>query len=149
MILAVFLSYILFFTKPAFDMTTGLFLLNTLIFFFTIICFSVLVTSLVKDPEAFSGISNVYILGASFIGGVFVSSDLLPDVVNKIAAFTPTYWFTQTNGLIGETMHYKEAFYRSFGLNSGIMLLFGAVFLLLHFLLNSDKKFISRLRFNS
>jgi len=65
---------------------------------------------------------------------VFVPSEFLPDIVNKIAAFTPTYWFVRSNMLIGETITYDTKFFEALGLNFFVLLAFSAVFMVLHFM---------------
>ncbi len=103
--------------RTSWDTAAWYHILNTFLFLLPVISFSACVTSLVKNSEAIGGISNIFITGSCFIGGVFVSANFLPDIVNKIAAFTPTYWFVQNNTLISETLTYNQAFTESFWFN--------------------------------
>ena len=80
-------------TRNSFDQVVGYFVINTVSFFVAIVGFSIMVTSIMKNEDAISGVNNIFIMGSCFVGGIFVPSEFLPDVVNKIAAFTPTYWF--------------------------------------------------------
>ncbi|BDR60660.1 ABC transporter permease [Lactobacillus xylocopicola] len=94
---------------------TLLFMLNSLLFILSIVTLSSLITSLFKNVQALNGFENIYGLGSCFLGGVFVSSSLLPSFVNKIACFTPVYWFTKNNNLIGNTVNFNAKFYQAFG----------------------------------
>ncbi len=91
-----------------------------------------------ENSEAIGGISNIFITGSCFVGGVFVSANFLPDIVNKIAAFTPTYWFVQNNTLISETLTYNQAFTESFWFNGFVLVAFAAVFSMLQFILGRE-----------
>ncbi|MBU5361592.1 ABC transporter permease [Enterococcus raffinosus] len=134
-----FIAFVLVITKGAFDQVMGYFVLNTLAFFIAIISFSVLVTSIMKNEDAIAGINNIFIMGSCFVGGVFVPSAFLPDVVNKIAAFTPTYWFAQNNELIGKTVNFNQAFLDKFLFQSGVLLAFAAAFWVIHMITMKEK----------
>lgn len=138
-----FSGFIMYVSKLANPQIIGLFSLSILAFFLTMITFSTLVTSLVKSSETISGVNNVFILGSCFISGVFVPSEFLPDIVNKIAAFTPTYWFVRSNMLIGETITYDTKFFEALGLNLFVLLAFSAVFMVLHFMNMREKGVVS------
>lgn len=138
-----FSGFIMYVSKLANPQIIGLFSLSILAFFLTMITFSTLVTSLVKSSETISGVNNVFILGSCFVSGVFVPSEFLPDIVNKIAAFTPTYWFVRSNMLIGETITYDTKFFEALGLNLFVLLAFSAVFMVLHFMNMREKGFVS------
>lgn len=117
----------------------GYFLLNTVSFFVAIVSFSILITSILQKEDAISGINNIFIMGSCFVGGVFVPSEFLPDAVNKIAAFTPTYWFVQNNELIGKTVSFDQAFLDKFLFQSGVLLAFAAVFWVIHLITMREK----------
>ena len=134
-----FIAFVLVITKGAFDQVMGYFVLNTLAFFIAIISFSVLVTSIMKNEDAIAGVNNIFIMGSCFVGGVFVPSAFLPDVVNKIAAFTPTYWFAQNNELIGKTVNFNQAFLDKFLFQSGVLLAFAAAFWVIHMITMKEK----------
>lgn len=137
--LFVFSEFMTAITKGAFDQVTGYFMLNTLAFFAAMVSFSIMVTSLLTKSEAVSGINNVFIMGSCFIGGVFVPSEMLPDIVNKIAAFTPTYWFAQNNQLIGETVTFNQQFLDTFAFQSLVLLAFAGAFAVIHLMTMREK----------
>lgn len=128
----IFLAFVLFITKGSFDQVLGYFVLNTLAFFAAIVSFSILITSILQNEDAISGINNIFIMGSCFVGGVFVPNEFLPNAVNKIAAFTPTYWFAQNNELIGKTVDFNQSFTDKFLFNSGVLLAFAAAFWVIH-----------------
>lgn len=128
----IFLAFVLFITKGSFDQILGYFVLNTVAFFAAIVSFSILITSILQNEDAISGINNIFIMGSCFVGGVFVPNEFLPNAVNKIAAFTPTYWFAQNNELIGKTVDFNQSFTDKFLFNSGVLLAFAAAFWVIH-----------------
>ena len=134
-----FSGFILYFSKVADHEVLGLFSLNIAAFFLTMVAFSTMITSLVNNNEAISGISNIVILGSCFISGIFVPSEILPEIVNKIAAFTPTYWFARSNQLIGDTLTHTQTFYQELGLNLLVLLAFAAAFSVIHLMNMRDK----------
>ncbi len=134
-----FSGLVLGLTRALFCVATLWHLLNVLVFLVTMVAFSSCVTAIIKNSEAIGGISNIFIMGCCFIGGVFVPSELLPDIVNKIAAFTPTYWFIQNNLLIAQSQSFRGAFNETFLQQSGILLAFAAVFVVIQLVMSKDK----------
>ena len=134
-----FVAFVLAVTRNSMDQVMGYFLLNTVSFFVAIVSFSILITSILQKEDAISGINNIFIMGSCFVGGVFVPSEFLPDAVNKIAAFTPTYWFVQNNELIGKTVSFDQAFLDKFLFQSGVLLAFAAVFWVTHLITMREK----------
>ena len=141
-----FTAGLLLFTRSTWSVMTGYLVINLLCFFLPIVTFSTCVTSFVKNSEALNGISNVYIMGSCFLGGVFVSSDFLPDFISKIASFTPTYWFVQNNQLIGNTLSVNADFITKFWLNCLILVLFACAFLIIQFVLKKDSRWFNQKR---
>jgi ABC-2 type transport system permease protein len=139
-----FSSFIIYISKLRDPQIIGLFSISIFAFFLAMVTFSTLITNLVKSSETISGVNNVFILGSCFISGVFVPSEFLPDIVNKIAAFTPTYWFVQSNMLIGESITYNQKFFEAIGLNLLVLLAFSAVFMVLN-LMNMREKSLTSL----
>lgn len=134
-----FVAFVVLITKGQFDQVMGYSVLNTVAFFTAIISFSIMVTSILQNEDAISGINNIFIMGSCFVGGVFVPSDFLPDAVNKIAAFTPTYWFAQNNELIGKTVDFNQKFMDKFLFQSGILIAFAAAFWVIHLITMREK----------
>ncbi|MBO1306878.1 ABC transporter permease [Enterococcus sp. 669A] len=137
--LILFLAFVVFATKGGFNEVTGYFIVNSLLFFSVMVSFSILFSSLLTNSESVGGINNVLIMGTCFVTGVFVPSEVLPDVVHKIAAFTPTYWFVQNNELIGSTVNFNQAFKEEFLHQSLILLAFTLVFVVIHLITMKEK----------
>lgn len=62
--------------------------------------------------------SNIFSLSFSFLGGVFVSLELMGDGVKQIAKFIPSYWYVIANQEIQKVNNLAQAelVYQSFGL---------------------------------
>ena len=123
------------------DITVWYHILNTFLFLLPVISFSACITSLVKNSETSGGIKDIFITGSCFIGGVFVPAEYLPEMVSKIAAFTPTYWFVQNNNLISETLSYNQTFAESFWFNGCVLVAFAAVFSMIQFILGKERNY--------
>lgn len=137
-----FCGLVLLLTRHLWSNAIGWHVLNVLVFILPVIAFSSCMTSLIKNSEAIGGISTIFIMGSCFIGGVFVPSNLLPAIVNHIAAFTPTYWFIQNNQLISQSLTINSAFLETFITQSGILLAFAAVFLVVQLVMSKDKSYL-------
>lgn len=136
---AAFIAYTLVYTRIGFNEYTLYFLANSLIFLAAVIAFSIFITGLIKSSELIGAVNNTFILGSSFIGGVFVPSAILPDVVNKIASFTPTYWFVRNNELIGGSLKLDNDFLKDFQFNAFVLLIFALIFFLLAMLTKKER----------
>lgn len=99
---------------------------------FTILLFSVAVSVLLgvllPSVNSLNGASNILGLGMSFLSGVFVPAELLPDYVNTIGEFLPAGWYMKNVRLLNienaATTHFTE-----FLVNCGIVTAFAvAVF---------------------
>ncbi|WP_430606489.1 ABC-2 type transport system permease [Enterococcus sp. AZ170] len=126
-----FVSLVLFVTKSSFDYYTFYFILNTLLLFILAVSFSNLIGGIIGNPDMVSGINNVFILGSAFVSGIFVPAEILPDIVTKIASFTPSYWYMRNCTLIGNTSQFNNDFRTSFLFNSLILIIFAFIFFLL------------------
>ena len=56
---------------------------------------------LAHTPASLNGLNNVLSLGLCFLGGVFVPIEMLGEGIEKVSRFTPTYWYSRINGLLG------------------------------------------------
>ncbi|RHW50015.1 hypothetical protein DS831_07590 [Bombilactobacillus bombi] len=143
-ITAIFLLLALGYTQDSWDWQTSLFIGNTLLFVLSTVALASWLTSLVKKSEALSVIISIYSLGTCFLGGAFIPTSVLPNFINKIACFTPTYWFVHNNNLVGATVNFNSNFYQNFGKSALIILAFTAAFGTLQLLgqqLGNTKKF--------
>ena len=79
-----------------------LFMINS--FIYTIICLliSFIISNLLTNKDAISGIVNVLAVGSSFLCGVFVPAEWLSSGVLKVAHIFPTYYYVNANNVISE-----------------------------------------------
>ncbi len=68
-------------------------LLNSFVYTLVCLAMSLFCGNIVKTKNAQSALANVLALGLCFISGVFVPQELLGTTVQRIASFTPTYWY--------------------------------------------------------
>lgn len=137
-VLLVFLVYNLIYTRSSFNGYTLLFVANTLMFFLSIITFSLMITSLSSNNMVTSVVNNTFILGSCFISGVFVPSRYLPDIVIKASMLTPTYWFTDMNWRIAEAVVFDQAFYQELLFHFIMLLCFSIAFLVINRIRQTD-----------
>lgn len=78
------------------------YILNSAMLLLVSLALSYLVGTLTKDSNALSGIVNILSLGMCFLGGVFVSMELLNKNVMKAAQFLPVYWYEKVNNILVE-----------------------------------------------
>lgn len=81
-----------------------------------------------KTLNGVNGACNIVGLGSSFLGGVFVPLEILPDSVVKLANLVPTYWYTRTNDVIGYMSKATSANMEEIFKYMGVQLLFALVF---------------------
>lgn len=101
LILGVWVLYVLIsiiLCKDAMFTTNGLLLmLNSFVFIIVAATIGFLVSLLVKNKNAISGIVNVVALGLSFISGCFVPQQWLNSTVLNVAKAFPSYWYIKAN----------------------------------------------------
>lgn len=134
----IFVVLIFLVTKSSFDQYSAYFLLNTLLLFIVAVSFSNLIGGIISNSDMISGINNVFILGSAFVSGVFVPAEILPDIVTKVASFTPTYWYMRNCTLIGNTIEFNHDFSTKFQFNTLILLIFALIFFLLTLLTRKE-----------
>lgn len=117
-----------------------LYLLNSFVLTICATTIAFFIGNLVTDKGAINGIVNVFALGSSFLCGVFVPMQWLPDFVLKIAHVIPTYYYVSTNETLKtlETMNFETL--RPVIINLGIMLGFSALFIALTNLVTKRKR---------
>ena len=81
----------------------------------------------VRNVSELNIMSNVFGLGFSFLGGVFVPMELMGETTRTIGKFVPSYWYVSANAAIQKTESLSEAapVYQAFGM----VLVFTAAFL--------------------
>lgn len=135
----VFVAFALFFSTIGFGQHGFYFLLNTFLLLLVALSFAVFISGVVTNMDMVSGINNVFILGSAFISGVFVPAEILPDIVTKVAAFTPSYWYNQNCVLIGQSVDFNAQFLADFRFNTSILIVFTVLFFLLAMLTKRER----------
>lgn len=100
------------------------YLINIMVFSFTILCLTFLINNLTRSRFVINGIGTVVSLGTSFISGVFVPQEFLSERALAVAKFFPTYYFVRINeNSINSLMDMRYDFL--------MQVMFGVVFLLM------------------
>ena len=73
------------------------YVVNTIVFSFTILSLTFLVNNITNNRFVKNGVSTVLSLGTSFISGVMIPHELLGENVVTISKFFPTYYFVKIN----------------------------------------------------
>lgn len=120
-----------------------LYIINLFILTICATALSFLIGTLVNNKNAMNGIVNVIALGSSFLCGVFVPSEFLPDFVLKIAHILPTYYFVNSNNIIKtlEVINFNTL--KPILINSIIILLFTLGFIIISNIVSKHKRKIS------
>ena len=100
------------------------YVINTVVFSFSILCLTFLINNFTNNKFIINGISTVLSLGTSFISGVMVPQALLGKKTLALAKFFPTYYFVKINEMAINS--FAEIKYEIF-----MQLLFAVVFLLM------------------
>jgi len=124
------------------DFTVAEYMLGTLNSF-TILLFSIAVSVLfgvlLPNVNSLNGASNILGLGMSFLSGVFVPAELLPDYVNTIGEFLPAGWYMKNVRLLNienaATTHFTE-----FLVNCGIVTAFAVAIFFVFLVVVKRKK---------
>ena len=106
------------------EINFGKYLINTVVFSFSILCLTFLTNNITDNKFIINGISTVISLGTSFISGVMVPQQFLGENVLRIAKFFPTYYFVKVNEMTVNS--FLEIRYEIF-----MQLLFAIAFLLM------------------
>lgn len=123
------------------DFTVKLFLfamLNAFLFMLVGFAISLIAGMLLKGNNALNGACNLIGMGMSFLGGVFVSMDLLPDYVRKISAFIPVTWYMKNVILIFQ-VNFEDSLGEYFT-NLGVLAVFAAAFFCLALVVSGKKR---------
>ena len=114
--------------------------LNVFTFMLVAVGLSILCSQFTSTPTMQSSLSNFVSLALSFLGGLFVPTELLSEGILKVAPFLPTYWYADTfNKINGLTSYSAQTLWPVF---QGILLQlgFGVTFLCLSLLVSKYKR---------
>lgn len=99
---------------------------NALVFSICALSVAWLVAQFAKSVVALNAFSNLFGLSFCFLGGVFVSTDLMSEGTKQVAKFVPSYWYVNANREIQNVAGFSSAgqVYQSYF----IVLMFAAAF---------------------
>lgn len=106
-------------------------ILNSLLFTLCAVTLSFLISNLIQNKNAINGIVNVIALGSSFLCGAFVPTELLPEMVQKVAHLLPSYYFINNNEKITSLENWNWEHLSPILLNTIILLLFSCLFVII------------------
>lgn len=112
------------------------YVVNSFIFTMVAICLALLISTLVKNKNAISGIVNVVALGSAFLCGAFVPAEMLPDSVLKVAHVLPAYYYINTNDLLKSIESINCSSLKPVFINMFILVLFSLSFIILNNILS-------------
>lgn len=120
-----------------------IYILNSLIFSVCCLTIALLISNIIRNKDAISGIVNVIALGSSFLCGAFVPAEYLPKSVLTISKILPTYWYINTNDLLKtiEVINLQEL--KPIFINLFIILIFSFVFVIINNIISKAKQKIA------
>lgn len=108
------------------------YVINSFVFTIVTICLSLLLSTLVKNKNAISGIVNVVALGSAFLCGALVPASMLPNSVLKFAHILPAYYYINTNDLLKSIEEINYVNLEPIFKNMFILVLFILLFIILN-----------------
>lgn len=121
----------------------ALYIINSLILTICATTIAFFIGSILSNKSALAGIVNVLALGSSFLCGVFVPLELLPDSVLKIAHILPTYYYISTNEKLKVLDNFNFETLKPIIVNMVIILGFSVLFIVLSNIVSRKKRKIA------
>ena len=106
----------------------GYYILNTLALLFCTLSVAFLAGTISPNRDALTGIVNILSLGMCFLGGTFVSLDVMSGSIKKISQFLPVYWYEKANDILTDFSVMTETARNQVFQAVGIQIVFGAAF---------------------
>lgn len=114
--------------------------LNAYLFTFCSLTIALLISNLITDKNAVSGIVNVIALGSAFLCGAFVPAEWLPSSVLKIAHILPAYWYINSNDLLKKIEILNSETLRPILINFVVLIAFSILFILINNIISKYKQ---------
>lgn len=118
----------------------ALFMINSFIYTINATALSFLIGSLVTNKNAVTGIVNVIAIGSSFLCGVFVPMQYLPQSVKTMAHVLPTYYYVKNNDLISGLENFNFDGFKPLIINIGVMVAFTIGFIVVSNIVANKKR---------
>lgn len=108
-----------------------IYIINSLIFTICVTSMAFLIGNLVSNRDAINGIMNVIALGSSFLCGVFVPLEWIPDSVQLVAHIIPTYYYVTVNNKVSSLEIINFETLKPLITNMVILIIFTIIFIIL------------------
>lgn len=120
-----------------------IYIINSLIFTFCSLTIALLISTIIRNKDAVSGIVNVVALGSAFLCGAFVPAEWLPDSVLKIAHILPSYWYINSNDLLKTIETISLESLEPIIINCLILIVFSVIFIIINNIISRTKQKIN------
>ena len=121
--------------------TNGLFIiLNSFVHSIMVTSLAFLIGNIVTNKNAINGITNVIGIGTSFMCGVFVPLEYLPDSVINIAHILPTYYYVKSNEIIITLEEFNFTTLKPVLFNMSILLISTIIFIILSYIMSNKRR---------
>lgn len=117
-----------------------LYIINSFIHLITVTSLAFLIGNLVTNKDVVNGVTNVVGLGTSFLCGVFVPLEYLPNGVITMAHLLPTYYYVKSNTIITTLEKININTLQPVLINMGILLGYAVVFIILSNIVSNRKR---------
>ena len=117
-----------------------LYIINSFVHLITVTSLAFLIGNIVTSKDAVNGITNVVGIGTSFLCGVFVPLEYLPNSVVNIAHVLPTYYYVKSNTIITTLEEINFTTLKPVLINTGILLGSAVVFMILSNIVSNRKR---------
>lgn len=117
-----------------------LYIINSFVHLITVTSLAFLIGNLVTNKDVVNGVTNVVGLGTSFLCGVFVPLEYLPDGVIKMAHLLPTYYYVKSNTIITTLEEININTLKPVLINMSILLGSAIVFIILSNIVSNRKR---------
>lgn len=131
--------------RSLFSIRGIIYIFNMFLFIFNSLTFAFFISSIFSNKNAIVGIVNVVALGEAFLCGAFVPVEWLPSFVVAIAQIFPTYWYINTNNLLGNIDIINLTTIKPIIINSLVIICFMLLFIILNNIILKKQKSIEKL----
>lgn len=116
------------------------FIINLLIFIITSTTLAFLLGNIINNKNTITSIINVLAIGSSFLCGVFVPVDYLPESVVNMGKILPTHYYVNSNNLVMELEKVNFDTLKPIINNMIVMIIFSIVFIVLTNIIAKKKR---------
>lgn len=127
-LILILISFLLYGEEIRSSKTLPFLLMNTATFTIVSISLGFLIGTFVKNENQLAAFSNTLAMVFSFLGGVFVSLNMMNEKIRVLSSFTPTYWYITTNTELGHAQSFSGVDIVSFFQHIGIQIGFAFAF---------------------